>query len=116
MALAHDFRVMREDRGFVCLPEVDIEIPFTNGMNALVTSKLSPRAALTAMTTGRRYTGPEAVAAGLVEATGEQDGLRQSAEEMVADLAGKDRATLGAIKSRLFVDVVTALRGAVSDD
>ncbi len=35
LALAHDQRVMREDRGFLCLPEVDIRIPFTPGMAAL---------------------------------------------------------------------------------
>ncbi len=35
LALAHDFRVMRADRGFWCLPEVQLNMPFTVGMSAL---------------------------------------------------------------------------------
>src|SRR4051794_22487896 len=53
LALAHDIRVMRSDRGFFCLPEVDIGLPFTPGMSALIRSKLAPAAAHEAMTTGR---------------------------------------------------------------
>ena len=68
LAMAHDWRVMRSDRGYVCFPEVDIRIPFTVGMNALVMAKLTPRAAVDAMTTGRRYAADAAVAAGLVDA------------------------------------------------
>lgn len=36
LTLSHDVRVMRADRGFWCLPEVDIQIPFTPGMSALI--------------------------------------------------------------------------------
>ncbi len=43
LAMAHDHRVMRSDRGFFCFPEVDIHIPFTEGMSALITAKLTPR-------------------------------------------------------------------------
>jgi enoyl-CoA hydratase/carnithine racemase len=66
-ALAHDDRVMRADRGFFCLPEVDIGLSFTPGMNALIAARLSPRTAHEAMTTGRRYGGIDAARAGLVE-------------------------------------------------
>lgn len=41
-AIAHDFRIMRADRGYYCFPEVDINIPFTPGMAALIQAKLSP--------------------------------------------------------------------------
>ena len=35
-AIAHDFRIMRADRGYYCFPEVDINIPFTPGMLSLI--------------------------------------------------------------------------------
>ena len=110
LALAHDHRVMGDDRGYVCLPEVDIHIPFSPGMNALVMSKLSPRAAVDAMTTGHRFPGDEALAAGIVDATASLEDLPQAAAARVEHLAGKDRTTLGTIKQRMYADVVAALR------
>lgn len=109
LAMAHDYRVMRADRGFFCFPEVDIHIPFTPGMSALILAKLTPQAAVASMTTGRRYTGPAALDAGLVDALTTLEELPEVASEMVRDLAGKDRATLGAIKSTMYADVVAAL-------
>ncbi|MFC7502666.1 enoyl-CoA hydratase-related protein [Nocardioides sp. CPCC 206347] len=110
LAIAHDYRVMREDRGYFCFPEIDIQIPFTPGMNALITSKLTPRSAFNAMATGRRYSGPDALAEGLVDATAGLDQLTRTASDQVIELATKDRATLGTIKARLFASVVDALR------
>ena len=112
LAMAHDYRVMREDRGYFCFPEVDINIPFTSGMNALITSKLTPRAAFDAMASGRRHSGADAAAVGLVDGTADLDGLPEAAVGFVRDLIGKDRATLGTIKSRFFADVVEALRSS----
>jgi enoyl-CoA hydratase/carnithine racemase len=40
-SLVHDFRVMRADRGYWCLPEADINIPFTPGMAALYAPALA---------------------------------------------------------------------------
>ena len=109
LALAHDWRVMRADRGFFCLPEVDILIPFTPGMDALIRSKLTPSAAIEAMTTGRRYGGADARAAGLVTAVAGETDVVPSAMDLVQPLAGKDPTTLGTIKARMFASVVSAL-------
>ena len=109
LAMAHDFRVMRVDRGFLCFPEVDIRIPFTPGMSALTQSKTSPRTAIEAMTTGRRYGGADAAAAGLVDSAVAADVLLESAEQVVAPLVGKDPTTLGTIKSTMFAAAATAL-------
>lgn len=112
LAMAHDFRVMREDRGYFCFPEADINLPFTPGMAALVQAKLTPAAAVASMTTGSRSGGPQAKVLGLVDATAALDDLRTAAVDRVAPLAGKDRGTLGAIKSTMFGPALTALREA----
>jgi enoyl-CoA hydratase/carnithine racemase len=109
LALAHDFRVMNANRGYLCFPEVDIKIPFTDGMSALIQAKLTPAAALEAMTTGRRYGGPDAVARGLVDRAAEADSLEEVAREFAHSLQGKDPATLKAIKETMFAGPVAAL-------
>ena len=53
LAMAHDFRVMRADRGFFCLPEVDLQIPLTPGMNALMMSRLPTVTAHEVLVTGQ---------------------------------------------------------------
>jgi len=109
LALAHDQRVMRADRGFFCLPEVDIGIPFTPGMNALIAARLSPRVAHEAMTTGRRYGGEDAAAAEIVEEALDADRVLPAAIERAAALAGKSASTLGVIKQRLYAPAIAAL-------
>ena len=109
LALAHDFRVMRADRGYFCFPEVDIRIPFTPGMAALIQAKLTPQAAVSAMTTGSRFGGVEAAAIGIVDATADEDAVTGAAINILAPLGGKDQGTLGAIKNTMFAAAVAAL-------
>ncbi|MEO6702763.1 MAG: enoyl-CoA hydratase/isomerase family protein [Jatrophihabitantaceae bacterium] len=116
LALAHDARLMRTDRGYFCFPEVDINLPFTPGMSALIQAKLPPAAAIASMTTGRRFGGAEAVTAGLVDGSAAESDLLAAAIEQVRPLAGKDRATLGRIKSTMFDHAVQALLGSIEGD
>ncbi|HEV7752633.1 MAG TPA: enoyl-CoA hydratase-related protein [Baekduia sp.] len=110
LAVAHDFRVMRADRGFFCLPEVDIHIPFTPPMAALIQARLSKRTAHEAMTTGRRYGGQDAAAAGIVDAAVAEDRVVAEAVERAAALAPKHGPTLGAIKEGMYADALALLR------
>ena len=109
LAIAHDFRVMRADRGFFCFPEVDILIPFTPGMNALIQAKLTPQAQVASMTTGRRFGGVDAAAFGIVDSTAGEGAVTPAATELLRPLAGKDPGTLGAIKATMFGPAVAAL-------
>lgn len=109
LALAHDFRVMRADRGYFCFPEADIRIPFTPGMAALIQSKLTPQAAVASMTTGRRFGGGDAESHGLVDATAPEGAVTGAAVDLLRPVAGKDPGTLGAIKQTMFGPAVQAL-------
>ncbi|MCW2779198.1 MAG: enoyl-CoA hydratase [Frankiales bacterium] len=109
LALAHDWRVMRSDRGFFCLPEVDIQIPFTVGMGALIQAKLTPQAATEAMTTGHRYGGAHAVQAGVADVAVAEDEVLAAALAKVRPLTGKAGPTLGTIKERMYAGVVATL-------
>ena len=114
LALAHDFRVMRADRGYVCLPEVDLGMPFTDGMRELITARLAPQAAHEAMVTGRRYTGPDAQAAGLVDSTVAEDRVLPEAIEFAASLAAKAGAALATIRSDMYRPALAALDAEVA--
>jgi enoyl-CoA hydratase/carnithine racemase len=114
LALAHDFRVMRADRGFFCFPEVDIHIPFTPGMAALIQAKLAPHAAIASMTTGRRFGGGDAASIGIVDATAAEGAVTDAAVDMLRPLSGKNQETLGAIKQTMFAQAVDALTGGIT--
>jgi enoyl-CoA hydratase/carnithine racemase len=109
LALAHDFRAMRSDRGFFCFPEVDIRIPFTPGMAALIQAKLTPQAAVASMTTGRRFGGDDAARLGIVDAVAGEGAVTAAAVDIVRPLDGKDAGTLGAIKQAMFGPAAHAL-------
>jgi enoyl-CoA hydratase/carnithine racemase len=76
---------------------------------ALIQAKLTPAAAVMAMTTGRRYGGPEALTAGLVDLAVPEGEVLTQAIELVRPLAGKDPSTLGAIKATMYAAAITAL-------
>ncbi|MGW6057330.1 enoyl-CoA hydratase-related protein [Streptomyces sp. NPDC055189] len=110
LSLAHDFRVMRADRGYWCLPEADINIPFTPGMSALIQARLTPQTAHEAMTTARRYGGHDALAAAVVDHAVDEDAVRRTAVEIAGSLVNKAGPTLGTIKTRMYAPALAALR------
>lgn len=115
LALAHDVRIFRADRGFICLPEVDIKIAFTPGMSALVAARLGAQTAHQAMVFGRRYGGGDALKAGIVDEILPADEILDRAIATAAELAGKDRTTLRAIKQGLYGPVIAALRNVAAN-
>jgi enoyl-CoA hydratase/carnithine racemase len=109
LALAHDHLIMREDRGYLCLPEADLGLPFTPGMNSLLLNRLPRRVAHEAMVTARRYGGSEAAAAGIVDQALAEDELLPAAIDHAAGQAPKNPETLRAIKGRIYEDTIELL-------
>lgn len=105
---AFDFRTMREDRGFFCLPEVDLGIPFLPGMNALL-ERAVPRHKLTEMQlSGLRLTGAECLDHHIVSAVFPAETLLEQTWEL-AESFNKKRAAVAEIKRRAAVPILRAL-------
>lgn len=109
LATSHDFRVMRADRGYWSLPEIHLGMPFTVGMNALLRHRLINQVAVEAMTTGRRYSAADALAAGIVDAAADADALVDTAVQRAAALAGNRKPSLPVIKRALHAPALAGL-------
>jgi Delta3-Delta2-enoyl-CoA isomerase len=112
LTLCHDLRVMRADRGFWCLPEADINIPFTPGMSALIQARLTPQTAHEAMVTARRFGGQEAYARQIVDQAVPESDVLDTAVALAQALSSKAGPTLETIKTRMYARVLTLLREA----
>lgn len=106
LASSHDQIVMREDRGYWCLPEVDLGLPLTPAMYAAVAAHIPPATVAEAALTGRRYTGPEAVAAGIAVTSVPEDKVLATAVEMAAPMAAKNRDVIRAHKVLLHGEAI----------
>jgi enoyl-CoA hydratase/carnithine racemase len=106
MALCHDVRMMRRDRGFACANEVEIGMVIPDPELALFKHKLPANVFFETVQLARRWTGPDAAEAGIVSSALELDELLPKAIEKAASLAhlGSNRHVFGTMKERLFGD------------
>lgn len=105
LVLAHDHSVMREDRGYVCFPEVHIGMSFPEPLLEIARAALPPPTLRRALSSGRRYSGPEAVAADIVDATAPLDGLAARASETGGALAATAGPNLALIKRQVLAGI-----------
>jgi enoyl-CoA hydratase/carnithine racemase len=102
LASAHDALVMREDRGYWCLPEVDLGLPLTPAMYAVLAAKLPPATLHDAILTGHRYDAGAARAAGIVHHVVHENLVLDTAVELATTLAGKNRAVVAEHKRLMY--------------
>ena len=102
LALAHDFRLMRADRGFFCLPVIDLGLPLAPGMLALIDARLTPATFRDSILAGLRIGGADAVARGFIDEALDADAVLPRAIERAASLAGKSREAYGMLKRSMY--------------
>ena len=93
IAAATDYRVMRNDRGRFCLPEVNIKIPFNSVTRDTVNLLPNQKVVKDMVLTGVAYTGIECLEHDLVKSIHPANELQQAALELAMQLAEKDRYT-----------------------
>ena len=87
LALCHDERLMREDRGYACANEMQIGILIPRPELALFRHKLPGHTFFETVQLARRWTGPTAQAAGIVQHTASREELLTTARARAEALA-----------------------------
>ncbi len=108
LASAFDFRFMRADRGFFCLPEININIPFLPGMNALLRKAIPGYKLQEMQFTGNRLTAQECRLHHIVTDAYHQDVLMEKVLEFAKEMK-KERDVVREMKARMYTDIVYAL-------
>ena len=115
ITLASDYKVMREDRGYFCLPEVDLGMTLTERMNALVCGKLSGAVLRDILLTGKKAGAGDAVAMGIVDAAAPVAALEETALALAAPMRGKKRDSVSGLKRGINVDILAVIESDRED-
>ncbi len=103
-ALCHDVRVMREDRGFACANEMQFGMAIPRPELMLFRHKIPMHAFHETVQLARRWTGPDAKAAGIVQQVASAENLLKVAMQRATELAplGANRKVFGEQKETLY--------------
>ncbi len=111
LALACDDRVMRSDRGWFCISEVDVGVPIGAPMTNLLKAKATPQVARDATLSGHRDPADEAVAAGIADTMVSETELVSEAKKLASNLVTKERGVFGKLKQTINAEVAAGFEG-----
>ncbi|KAJ2713434.1 hypothetical protein H4R19_002256 [Coemansia spiralis] len=118
-AMAHDYRIMRADRGWIAMNEVDIGIPLIAGMAAIVKCKISDASHMRdCLLAGQRFTSSDALAARFIDCAVPEDKLLDTALEYAVRLAPKAsglNAKIHLIKAEIYREAAVLLLAGGTD-
>lgn len=109
LSLGHDFRVMRTERGYWCMPEIDMKSPLHPGMTAIIEARVPRQTAHELIVTGTRYTAEAALAKSIVDHAVPEDRVVPQACEIAAQYAAKADPAMTALKKGMYPHTLEAL-------
>jgi enoyl-CoA hydratase/carnithine racemase len=95
LTCAFDHRIMREDRGYWCMNEAEIGLSLSEELWTILEHRLARATAVEAITTARRFAGPDALRWGIVEEVAGAEELVERGVAHAEAMARLDRPTLG---------------------
>ena len=105
-ALAHDQRVQRADRGWLCLPEVDLGLQFHPLQLSLIQAKLTSAAVSESILAARRWDADAALSAGVIDARAAEADVVRAAVDLALARSGKARDIVAALKGDLYASTL----------
>jgi enoyl-CoA hydratase/carnithine racemase len=114
-SLCHDYRIMRGDKGFICMNEVDLPSALTPGMLSLVRCKVPMNALRDMIIQGHRFTAQEALENHFVdEIAPDSESVLPLAIHWAKKWSGKAKAGIiyGYLKEEMYVEAVRDLKNS----
>ena len=104
IALCQDVRIMREDRGYLCANEVELGMTIPEPELALFRHKMPMDAFFQTVQLARRWTGVDALAAGIVQAVADKDTVLSASVEKARGMAhlGTNRENFAWMKEHIY--------------
>ena len=104
LALSHDVRIMREDRGFLCANEIQLGLKIPRPELALFRHKIPANSFFETVQLSKRWTGPAALEAGIIQSISTIGNLAEITKLKAEELAplATDRENYGTQKEMLY--------------
>ena len=109
LSLGHDFRVMRTERGYWCMPEIDMKSPLHPGMTAIIEARVPRQTAHELIVTGTRYSAEAALEKSIIDHAVPEAEVLPKAIEIAAQYAAKADPAMTALKKGMYPHTLEAL-------
>ncbi|KAM0749675.1 ClpP/crotonase [Meredithblackwellia eburnea MCA 4105] len=111
LGLSCDWRLMKAEKAWCCMNELDFGAPLPSALGVLLRARLPPQTVRTMMLSAHRFTAPEALSGGVVDEVVEGDG--EATIKRAIELAGSHKkhsasGSLQMMKQLLYADIIEA--------